>query len=70
MSVNFSHSRSGTLGDHNLHRHLVDDIVCVQEKLILELLSEAEHADLLYFETLSSIWTQFIDIHLLELGNR
>ena len=39
-----------SLGYHYLHGHLIDDVVCVEEKVVLELLSEAKHAQLLHFD--------------------
>ena len=38
---------------HDLHGHVVDDVVCEQEELVLEFLAQAEHAHLLRPQVLS-----------------
>ena len=65
-------SREGdsALDDHDLDSHLVVDVIAVEEQVVLELLAEAEHADLIHLETLRSLGTKLVYVHLLKLSNR
>lgn len=61
-----SHTLAFSLLEHDLHRHIIIQIVAVEEKFILELLAQAEHANVLWLESLA-LFAYLRDVFELEV---
>ena len=53
LSITIIYLYSSIHLDHDLHGDLVCNVVGVEEELVLEFLSETEHADVLHLHTVS-----------------